>query len=248
MRYLSLLRVVLVLCLPGCTTIGLPNPRALQRLDFGPPEEVRFCVLLDAGVAQEYAEALLRAWNSREGTKYGLFLRPVSFERHPRQGFTYKGILHDLLKIPLGAECDRVIFFVGRHAGDVLYGLAAVNPFLPLPEVLGAVNDKTATHGFVLAALGSPTQLLGELAFQSREDVTMHELYHFVGCGHSYTTMAGCYQRIHTLKERYRGLKSRQYYTERGEEPFFPSVNLDNAAVVWTSRQEVNSALAKTSK
>jgi hypothetical protein len=209
---------------------------------------VRFCVLLDEGVAPESAEALLGAWNSREGHKYQLFLRPVSFEHHPRQGFTYTGILNDLLKIPLRAECDRLIFFVGRNAGDVLYGLAAVNPFLTLPEVLGAVNDETAMHGFVLATLGSPAQLLGELAFQSREDVTIHDLYHFLGCGHSYTTMAGCYQRIHTLKGRYRELKSRQYYTERGEEPFFPSVNLDNAAVVWTSRQEVNTALAKTSK
>jgi len=187
MRNRCRLGMFLVLCLQGCTTIGLHNPRALRHMDFGQPEEVRFCILLDEGVSKDYAEALLLAWNKTEGNKYNLFLRPVSFERHRRSGFTYGAILKDVMKIPLGENCDRLIFFVGRSFGDILYGLASLNPYVPLPEVLGAVNGETATHGFVIASLGSPNQLLGELLFlQSRQDVTIHELYHFLGCGHSY--------------------------------------------------------------
>ena len=235
--------------LQGCTTIGVHNPRALQSMDFGPPEEVRFCVLLEEGISQDYAEELLLTWNKDEGKKYNLFLRPVSFARHTRGGFTVNGIIKDVLKVPLRGECDKVIFFVGRHLGDVLYGIATWNPYVPLPEVLGAVNDETATHGFVIATLASPNQLLGELLFfQSRQSVTIHELYHFFGCGHSYTTMEGCYKRIHTLKATYRDLNRRGYYEQVGEEPFFPTLSLNNAAVVLTTRREVNARLEKALK
>jgi hypothetical protein len=235
--------------LQGCTTIGVHNPRALRSLDFGPPEEVRFCVLLEEGISQDYAEALLLAWNTEEGKKYNPFLRPVSFERHKRGGFTANGIIQDVLKVPLRGECDKVVFFVGRHLGDMLYGIATLNPYVPLPELVGAVNAETTTHGFVIASLGSPNQLLGELLFfQSRHSVTIHELYHFFGCGHSYTTMDGCYKRIHTLKATYRDLKSRGYYEQVGEELFFPTLGLHNAAVVLTTRREVNTRLEKALK
>ena len=213
-------------------------------MDFGQPEEVRFCVLLEEDISQDYAESLLLAWNTEEGQKYNLSLRPVSFEHHRRSGFTVNGIMEDLKRIPLRDNCDRIIFFVGRNIGDVLYGLAGLA--VPLPEVLGAVNDETLTHGYVVASIGSLNQVLSEVTFMSRERVAIHELYHFLGCGHSYTTMTGCYKQIQTLKETYRDLKSRGYYEQMGEEPFFPTHSLTNKAALLTTRQQVNEVLEKT--
>ena len=221
------------------------NPRVLRSIDFGPPEEVRFCVFLEEGISKEYAEKLLLAWNEGEGKRYNLFLRPVSFESRKRGGFTYKGILKDIMKIPLHGNCDRVIFFVGRNFGDVLYGIAEL--YIPLLEVLGAVDDETLTHGFVIASIVTPNQLLSEALFPSRQEVTIHELYHFFGCEHSYTTMDECYKQIQTLKETYRDLQSREYYAQRGEEPFFPTRSLTAKAVL-TTRQEVNTLLENALK
>jgi hypothetical protein len=214
-------------------------------MDFGPPEEVRFCVFLEEGIAKDYAEKLLLAWNEGEGKKYNLFLRPVSFESHKRRGFTYQGILKNVMKIPLRGDCDRIIFFVGRNFGDMLYGIAEL--YVPLLEVLGAVDDETLTHGFVIASVVSPTQLLSELLSPSRQEVTIHELYHFFGCGHSFTTMDECYKHIQTLKETYRDLKSRGYYEQMGEEPFFPARSIENSAVL-TTRQQVNTLLENALK
>lgn len=245
---LSLVAVGMALFLQGCTTIGLHHPSVLRSMDFGPPEEVRFCVLLEEGISQEYTEKLLLAWNKEEGPQYNLSLRPVSFERHRRSGFTFRGIIEDLKKMPLPNTCDRIIFFVGRNFGDTLYSvggllvnLASPVP-VPVPVVRGAVNDETLTHGFVVAALAAPQELLDEL-FLSRQSVTIHELYHFFGCEHSYTTMDDCYKQIQTLKETYRDLKSRGYYAQIGEEPFFPTRSLKKKDTVLTTRKEVNTAL-----
>jgi hypothetical protein len=209
-------------------------------MDFGPAEEVRFCVLLDEGVSRERAESLLQVWNEGEGQNYNLFVRPVSFATHQRKGFTASDIIDDLKQIPLQENCDRNIFFVGRNLGDVLYGLAALA--VPLPEALGAVNSETLTHGYVVASLATPGQVLNELFFLSRKDVTIHELYHFLGCEHSYTTMTDCYQQIHTLKTRYRELKNSGYYQQVGEAPFFPAPRLRGNRLGLT-RQEVNASL-----
>jgi hypothetical protein len=224
----------------GCTTIGRHRPEVLETMNFGPPEEVRFCVLLDADISQTYAEKLLAAWNTDEGKNYNLFVRPVSFENHKRGGFTARGILEDLVKVPLGDGCDRIIFFVGRDYRDTL--LWAAGLFVPLPtvEVRGAVDDSTGTHGFVVAALAHPDDLLNDMFF-SREKVTVHELYHFLGCPHGYI-MDECYESIRQLKETYRTLKAQGFYKTIGEPSFFPSRNLKTFTMVQT-RAAVNAVL-----
>jgi hypothetical protein len=236
----------LALLAAGCTSIGRHNADLLRSMEFGPPVEVRFCVLLDPGVSQQHAESLLQAWNEQEAPKYDLYVRAVSFESHERAGFTYQGILEGVRRVPLREECDRVVFFVGRHLGDTLYwvGALAANLASPIPilvpEVKGAVNG-TGTHGFVVAELAHPDDLLAEL-FHGRKATTIHELYHFFGCGHSYAKMDECYRHIQELKEIHRRLRSEGYYDQVGEAPFFPSRRFaDDMAL--TTRAQVNRLL-----
>ncbi len=61
-------------------------------------------------------------------------------------------------------------------------------------EVLGAVDNATHTHGFVVANLGTVDQL-----FSPPSAATVHEFYHLVGCPHS-LTLTKCYHDISELK------------------------------------------------
>ncbi len=211
-----------------------------EQIDFGPPAEVRFCVLAQEGIEEDYARSLLLRWNQKEGPYYALFVRPVSFERHARAGFQYGEILDDLERIPLREGCDRVIYFVGRHLGDAVYrviGVIANLVGIPLLEVRGAVNE-TLTHGFVVAELTTPDELMGEL-YYGRREVTIHELYHFLGCGHSWWRMTDCYARIAELKRDQRELEANG---TGSEPPFFPSRTLRTRRL-FTTREQVNEAL-----
>ncbi len=101
-------------------------------------------MLLDDGITEGEASALLsRAW-ARERDFYRLDFQIVRAKTWPRPAFTAPGLIDALLAEPLEPPCDRVLAFVGRHAGDVLYGLAAL--VLPIPEFFGAVNGSTLTR------------------------------------------------------------------------------------------------------
>jgi hypothetical protein len=105
---------------------------------------------------------------------------------------------------------------VGRNAGDFLWGdLAALA--LPLPEVLGEVDDATLTSGFVAASAISLNQLLF-----SPYDVTRHELYHLVGCRQHFD-MPACYAQIAALKRCQRELIEDGFFRRNGEQPFYPT-------------------------
>jgi hypothetical protein len=56
----------------------------------------------------------------------------------------------------------RLLALVGRNVGDFLWAFVA-------PEVLGAVNDESLTHGYVVARWGSVNQF-----FMPPEDVMRH--------------------------------------------------------------------------
>ena len=79
---------------------------------------------------------------------------------------------------------------VGRHLGDTLWSLA-------LPEVLGAVETTTHTHGYVVSSLGSLNQILS-----SPSGTAVHEFYHLLGCTHA-LSKSGCYEQIRALKRHY---------------------------------------------
>jgi hypothetical protein len=210
---------LLVVVLSGCTAVGFHSSAARAQHDFGQPDTVRLCLYLDDGIDEERARALIQeAWQG-EGHLFGLHLAVASVTRWSRPAFTVNGILESLQRQPLGPGCDRALALIGRHAGDVLWGLV-------LPEVLGAVNDETLTHGFAVVQRATVNQLLSSPA-----DVLRHELYHLLGCD-AHFRMGRCYEQIARLKR----------FKQDSRSDFFPAWDLLSQQML-TSREEVNSRL-----
>jgi len=109
---------------------------------------------------------------------------------------------------------------VNRHLGDIAWNL------LQLPEILGAVNDDTLTHGYTVARRASLNQV-----FESPADVARHEIYHMLGCDEHFN-MGRCYAQIAMLK---------RFKQARGD-TFFPAWDSINKRIVAT-RSEVNARL-----
>lgn len=153
-RLLRISALCLFLFLFGCTTLGLSNPDRLTRIDFGPRLVVNLCLLLDHGITEQDATTLLRdAWE-KDGQELGLPLFVSEIRRWERPGFTVQQIAAGLVHMPLPNDCDRMVAFIGRHAGDVLWGV------LGMPEVLGWANNATRTHGYVVAQFASLNQVV----------------------------------------------------------------------------------------
>jgi hypothetical protein len=200
--------------LASCTSMGFDHPALRDSIDYGPPENVRLCVLLDDGITPSDANALLESWND-EAKIYNLYLQPVSYQSFPREGFFHTEILEQVSQVPLGKSCDRVLYFVNRNVGDVAYGLISTS--VGVPEILGEVDDATLTHGYVVARRATLNQLV-----MSPSGVTQHELFHLLGCPQHFD-MPDCYTRIHNLKLAEEKLKAQGYFTQHGEQPFYPT-------------------------
>jgi hypothetical protein len=226
-----------LIALSGCffTSIGLEHSDLLRSIDFGPPQTVRLCVFLDDGVTESRARELLSSWDE-EAPKYALAIDPVSFQPLARSGFFHDSIVRQVQAQMLGPQCDRNLYLVGRNAGDFLWGdMAALA--LPLPEVLGEVDDATLSSGFVAATAISFNQLL-----LSPYAVTRHELYHLLGCKQHFD-MPACYAQIAALKQCKRDLVKDGFFRRAGEQPFYPTWdNLSDTMLV--SRSAVNQVLA----
>src|SRR3989442_4384203 len=137
---------VVTIALSACTSMGFHNVEARRRIDFGPPETLSLCLLVDDGITDTMARAIVDdAWRE-EGTIYNLRFNVVSVRPWRRPTFAMHGIWEALLREPLRGTCDRVFALIGRHTGDVVWGL------LGLPEVLGAVVEDTSTHGYAMIA------------------------------------------------------------------------------------------------
>ena len=214
---------VVTTALTACTSIGSDNVHVRQRVDFGPPDILSLCLLVDDGIADTMAEAIINdAWHD-EGAVYGLRINVVSVRAWRRPAFTSDGIIKALLREPLPAGCDRLFALVGRHAGDALWGLFG------LPEVLGAVSNDTSTHGFAVVGGVSLNQV-----FISPRNVVHHEIHHLLGCdGHF--NMSRCYDTIATMKrQRLAGAD------------FFPAWDAVNRRLL-VSRDAVNARLREVS-
>ena len=170
----------------ACTaTIGTPNPELLQKMsargEFGAAQSVRICGLLDAGITEATARRLIdEAWNDTEAGALGLTMALVSLNSWQREGADIETIFRNVRKLPIAPECDRMLAFLGP-SDDFVSGLA------------GGVS---LTHGFVLASPESTRRFPLTPA-----QVTRHEIYHLVGCGHS-PTMDECYRRIALAKSK----------------------------------------------
>jgi hypothetical protein len=216
-----LANLLLAVALAGCTSIGVHDQRLRQQIDFGARDDLALCLYLDEGISEDRARALIgEAWRD-EAPLFGLDVRVASVVRWKRPAYTMGGIVDGLRREPLGPGCDRVLALIGRHLGDVLWGL------LPLPEVLGAVNDETLTHGYVIAERATLNQL-----FMPPAAIIRHELYHLLGCD-AHFQMGRCYAQIAALK---------RWKRERGSD-FLPSWDLINQCLLPT-RDAVNARLA----
>ena len=209
-----------IIAMTACTSMGSHNVLARSDIDFGPAERLSFCLLVDEGITERAARQLMNdAWRE-EGALYGLNIEVVSVVPWGRPAYTMQGILDALLQHPLHPQCDRVFALIGRHVGDVVWGL------LGLPEVLGAVDDNTSTHGYAVVQRASVNQL-----FLSPTSVVRHEIYHLLGCSEHFN-MSGCYETITAMKRRKRD----------GGSDFFPAWDGINERTL-VSRDAVNARL-----
>jgi len=219
-RVLRILPVGLALVLfSGCTSMGHHHPAARQQHDFGPAETVNLCLYVDQGIGEQEARALIEnAWRD-EAQLYGIELRIVEVRQWSRPAFRMEGILQALRQERLDAPCDRIFAMINRNLGDFLWAFVG-------PEVLGAVNDETLTHGYAAARVGSFNQLMTPPL-----EVTRHEIYHLLGCGEHFD-MTGCYEQIARLKE----------WKRANGGDFFPAWDLQKKQML-ASRDAVNRRL-----
>lgn len=193
----------------GCfvTTIGDPIHQSDWRnFHFGPNEQVRVCTWRDHGVAASEVQDWLEAWNSKHQEEVGLTLVPIDKGELPRNGFTHTAIAEAFEKqVSLSGDCDREMYFVGRNAGDFLYGVLAVTT-IPLPETLGETDDQTLTHAFVVARSATVMNVVFPPA-----SVAEHEIWHLLGCKQHYS-WDRCYAQIEALKMQEENFKERRVF------------------------------------
>lgn len=209
-----LLALIVALLTSNCTTVGVHDVAAMKTVDFGAPEEIRFCILADAGISEEDARNLM-ARVGEEFSRYGLVVTVPWVRPWVRHDFFMAGLMEDVWSLPLEAPCDRLFAFVGRNVGDFLFGLLGM-------ETLGAADTVTFTRGYVVAQRVSLAQV-----FVGPEQALIHESYHLLGCVHQ-LKLFNCYTHIRDLKQFKRANR------ERGDD-FFPGVTASGQPI--NSRQ-----------
>lgn len=188
-RYILLaLNGLSALILAGCTSLGATDDLALRRIDFGPSETLRICVLLDEpAVTQTKAQPIITSI-AQELAQYNIQVEVPWYHSWHRPSGSGLEIIKILAAEQLTAPCDRILAMVGRNFGDFLVGLLVVDEF-------GSVDTVTSTRGYVAANVGTLNQL-----FVSPPTAAIHETYHLLSCQHD-TSMDACYRRIAQLKK-----------------------------------------------
>ena len=114
-------------------------------VDFGGPAELRVCLLRDPAVSEARVAELMTAWRA-ELAPLGITVTVPWTRVWPRPAFTGRGLGEAIAREPLEPGCDRLLAFIGRHAGDAAYAVAGF--FLSAPEIFGWVDNVTMTRGF----------------------------------------------------------------------------------------------------
>ena len=220
----ALAGLVLVALLTGCTSLGAHDATALQRTDFGPPDTLRICVLLDdEDVSQTEAAQLMQVVN-KELSLYNLRVDVPWYQHWHRPGHGGMKIIENLAGRKLTPPCDRMMALVGRDLGDFLIGLLGF-------EALGSVDTVTHTRGYVFAELESINQII-----TPPSAAAVHETYHLLGCEHA-LTMSGCYERIAALKAA--AVLNRQNGND-----FFPTYTLQGQLILRRDEVDLRESMA----
>jgi hypothetical protein len=239
----SLALGVCLLGTSGCfvTSIGMDRPEVRAQTDFGPPETLRVCALLDDGISQREAQATLADyWNQDQASKYNLSIKMVSYSSLPRSidEFFHWQIGHQVAMRQIPPGCDRMMYFVNRNVLDVAW---SVPELYGAPEVLGEVDDYTMTRGYVVDRIASLNQVLMSPWF-SPSKVARHETFHMIGCGHD-MVMDQCYKHIAEAKWVENRLRDAGCYEKSGVEEFFPSFSHAGDGPILLTRAQANSIL-----
>ena len=177
--------ILLMVLGTGCTSIGMDTNKR-DTVDYGAPQELRVCLLKTDEVPDERAAELITAVNE-EFAPFGITVTVPWLRPWERPGFTVYEIFPALLARELEEPCDRLVGLIDYHAGDFVWSLF-------LPQVLGAVDTETRTHGYVFATFGSLNQIGA-----GPKSAMVHEFYHLIGCPHA-ATKTKCYEQIAAMK------------------------------------------------
>jgi len=210
--------IILVTALSACTTVGL-HTKTRSKVEFGGPMVLQVCVLRAQGVSEQRANEIMAAV-SKELALYNIEVFVPWTRPWTRAGFTAYAMFDDLGRRDLEPPCDRLLALVDRNVADALWGLAS------LPEILGAVEEVTHTHGMVVAVAVTEAQL-----DTTPEEAAVHEFYHMLGCPHA-LTLTKCYELIAKLKRH-----------AAPEMDFVPGIT-QTGEFLYT-REKVNEALRK---
>ena len=181
--------LALLAVLSACTSIGVSVGDGPAPHEFGPEMEICLCVYQDTDVSDETTQTILNAIHE-EFAPMGLAVKTPWVRPWKRPAFSQKGITRDVAMRPLEAPCDRILALVGRDARDFLWGAL-------MPEILGAVETRTNTKGYVVAEVGSLNQVL---TFESPSGAAVHEFYHLLGVGHG-LNKEDAYAQVRRIKE-----------------------------------------------
>lgn len=218
----------IVIMLASCTSIGgLTSKPDMARYKFGPPLTMRICILRDPAVSEEQAKNLMKAWQE-EITQFNLTLSLQWIHPWPRPAFGAYGLMEAIAEPTMEAPCDRLVALIGRNAGDAIYSLMSL--VLPMPEILGYVDNVTQSRSFIIATWGPS---INQVFAGGPEAVMIHEGYHLLGCGHN--SWSQCYDSIAETKRLART-------NQQDGIDFFPSRTVEG--VVFLTREKANTALA----
>jgi hypothetical protein len=182
----------------------------------------------DSRISDRQAADIISAIQN-EFSQYGVHVQVPFIKQWQRPAFDHHGILSDIAGRPLEEPCDRLMALVGRDVRDFLWGAL-------LPEILGAVETRTHTKGYVVAEVGSFNQLM---SFRSPAEAAVHEFYHMFGYAHG--------DDRQTIVGKIARLKRMAQSNWLSGQDFFPGISSEG--ILYLSRREVDQrfGLAATS-
>lgn len=208
--------MLLLLAISACSHVGAPQAMT-------PPEdglvELRLCVLtnLDGITAPDDLDFLSAMQG--EFAQYGIAIVVPWVKPWGVGSIDSSNAISQLSKIRLPIDCDRLFAIVAPTPIDFIGGLLGI-------EILGAVDKRTHTRGFIRGEKVSLNQ-----AFFPPSDVAIHETYHLLGCNDGFDD-DDCLRTMMRLRAAAKDTQGRKSH-------FFPANGKGGVRVIYT-RKEVD--------